>query len=59
MSPNQGLINRLRGRKIVDAKMGYTREPTEEELEAAGVIESLEFQLASRIAKAPVEGKAS
>ncbi len=58
MSQYKNLVNRLRGRKIVDASRGITREATEEELEAAGVIESLEFQLASRIARAPTEEKA-
>lgn len=51
---NRDLLNRLRMPKIIDAMRGQTRAPTELELEAAGVIESLDFQLASRIEKAPV-----
>lgn len=44
---SDGLIERLRARKIVDASRGYTRAPTEEEAEAADVIESLRSELAA------------
>lgn len=52
MSKYASLISKLRARKITDAKAALTRGATEEELEAATAIESLEFQLASRLEKA-------
>lgn len=45
-------IDALRARKVVDEKAGTTRDPAPLELEAAAIIESLLFQLNSRIEKA-------
>lgn len=42
-------LQRLRGRKVVDALHGTTRGASDEEIEAAGIIESLVFQLDCRI----------
>lgn len=41
------LMQRLRGRKIIDAARGMTRGPTEDEAEAADVIDALRAELAA------------
>lgn len=45
------LVKRLKQRQVTDAKAGHTRSPTDLELEAAAMIDSLLFQLNSRIEK--------
>lgn len=52
----EALARELRTQEVVDAKKGTTRDPTDRETRAAGMIDSLLFQLKSRI-EAAEEGE--